>query len=318
MNATTTPIPICTRAATPFTIDGALDEDALRAHLGRLADAGVGFWLGSGGSGEGFTLSHAELARVYQIGVEVGRGRVLVGSNQPETHTPGAALEHAQIAVKAGVDVVNLYGPASWHGYRPTDREFLRYMDVVAGALDHELALSPNGTLGYAPSPKLLAQVTAKYPQVTTLNLTGINGDAYLRELVDELDREVVIYAGYPGSINALGLGATGLHDAVAEGNTIPLTFRRYADAVAIGDLGDAARAYRDLSNFAALVTPWKAASPRWLKMAMKVLGLPGGAGTVREPYLMPDAEDEKRFLEGALRLDIPEINDLARAAGRL
>lgn len=314
----TTGIPICTRAATPFTADGELDEDALRAHLTRLADAGVGFWLGSGGSGEGFALSRQELARVYEIGVEVGRGRVLVGSNQPETHIPSDALEHAQIAVKAGVDVVGLYGPASWHGFRPTDREFLHYLDRVVGAVDHEVALSPNGTLGYAPSPALLAAVTARYPQVTTLNLTGISGDGYLLQLLDALDREVVIYHGYPGSMNALAQGATGLHDAVAEGNTIPLTFRGYADAVASGDLAGAAKAYRDLARFSALVTPWKSASPRWLKMAMKVLGLPGGEGTVREPYLMPGAEDEERFLTGVLALDIPEVNDLARAAGRL
>ena len=41
---------------TPFDAEGRLDEPGLRAHLDRMADAGVGVYLGGGGSGEGFTL----------------------------------------------------------------------------------------------------------------------------------------------------------------------------------------------------------------------------------------------------------------------
>lgn len=309
-------IPIATRAATTFDRFGALDEDALRSHLRRLVDAGVDLWLGSGGSGEGHALDLDELSTVYRIGVEVGGGAVLVGSNQPETHTPQDAVTQARIAIDAGVDVVSLYGPASWHGFKPTDEEFEHYLDRVVGVLDHPVALSPNATLGYAPSPALLAKVTAKHPNVTTLNLTGISGDGYLLRLVDELDRDVDIYHGYPGSMNALPLGATGLHDAVAEANIMPRTFRQYADAVAAGDPAQATVAYRHLARFSTFVNPWRGASPRWLKLAMKTLGLPGGSGTVREPYLMPGVEDEAKFLTGALALDIPEINEFARAAG--
>jgi 4-hydroxy-tetrahydrodipicolinate synthase len=36
---------------TPFTADGSFDESGIRRHLRRMADAGVGVYLGGGGSG---------------------------------------------------------------------------------------------------------------------------------------------------------------------------------------------------------------------------------------------------------------------------
>ena len=41
---------------TPFTDEGAIDEGAFRQHVRRMAAAGVGVYVGGGGSGEGYTL----------------------------------------------------------------------------------------------------------------------------------------------------------------------------------------------------------------------------------------------------------------------
>jgi dihydrodipicolinate synthase/N-acetylneuraminate lyase len=79
----------------------------------------IGVYLASGGSGEGHVLSIDELRRVYAIGVEVCRGRVPVYTNPPEQHTAEATLQHSLIAVDAGVELVNIYGPAGLHGYLP-------------------------------------------------------------------------------------------------------------------------------------------------------------------------------------------------------
>ena len=50
--------------------------------------------------------------------------------------------------------------------------------------------------------------------------------------------------------------------------------------------------------------------------MALKVFKLPGGEGGVRAPYLMPGEAERDRFAAGLIKLDVPEINELARAAG--
>ena len=46
-----------TISITPFAADGTIDEAALRRHLRKLGDAGIGVYVGGGGSGEGYTLS---------------------------------------------------------------------------------------------------------------------------------------------------------------------------------------------------------------------------------------------------------------------
>ena len=50
--------------------------------------------------------------------------------------------------------------------------------------------------------------------------------------------------------------------------------------------------------------------------MAMKVLKLPGGDGGARGPYLMPPDDEVQKFADGLLRLRLPEIDELALAAG--
>ena len=96
-------------AATPMHADYAIDEDALRMLLRRLVAAGNGIYLGSGGAGEGHSLSPAELRRVYDIGVEEAKGKVPVYANPRESRTAEAMYEVAREAVEAGVDMVQLY-----------------------------------------------------------------------------------------------------------------------------------------------------------------------------------------------------------------
>ncbi|HEY1466042.1 MAG TPA: dihydrodipicolinate synthase family protein, partial [Acidimicrobiales bacterium] len=57
-------------AITPFTAEGAFDEGAVRDHLQRMAAAGIGVYVGGGGSGEGYVLSEAEARRLLAISVE--------------------------------------------------------------------------------------------------------------------------------------------------------------------------------------------------------------------------------------------------------
>jgi hypothetical protein len=52
--------------------------------------------------------------------------------------------------------------------------------------------------------------------------------------------------------------------------------------------------------------------------MAMRAFRLPGWEGGVREPHMMYDDAEIDRFRAGALALDVPEINEMAEAAGVL
>jgi 4-hydroxy-tetrahydrodipicolinate synthase len=301
------------RNATTFTVTKELDEEAFRRFLQRFVDAKLGIYLASGGSGEGHALSRDELRRVYKTGVEVGKGKVPVNANPPEQHTAQLTIEHAKLAIEAGVEVVNVYGPASLHGYRPTDAEFMAYFEEVFGAIKHPVAVAPNPVIGYTPNPALIAEICDRFSQVVAVNLSGL-GDAYFIDLKDTMKRDVSIYVPVPGSLHTLALGAAGLLNP--EANIIPKTFRRYIDLYERGDFDALGQVYADIQRFNRHVGKWHGGSPRWLKMAMRVLKLPGGEGGVRAPYLIPPDDEVQRFTDGLLRLRLPEIDELARAAG--
>jgi hypothetical protein len=50
--------------------------------------------------------------------------------------------------------------------------------------------------------------------------------------------------------------------------------------------------------------------------MAMAAFKLPGWAGGMREPHLLPDDAEVERFAVQALALHIPEIDEMGSAAG--
>jgi 4-hydroxy-tetrahydrodipicolinate synthase len=309
------PLTTLCRTATTFTPGKQLDEEALAAFLGRLADAGLGFYLGSGGSGEGHALSPAELDRVYRVGVAVAAGKVQANANLPEQHTVAHTVAHAEIAAKAGVDVINIYGPTGWHGYRPTDDELRAYHDEVLSQVRHPVALAPNPIIGYTPSPALVAELCQRHGQVVAVNLAGL-GDSYYLRLRDALRREVEVYVPFRSSRHTLAAGATGLLGA--EANIIPQTFRRYLDAYAAGDDAGLTESYAELVRFGDYVQPWHNTSPRWLKMAMTVLGLPGAAGGVRDPYRDATPEQLAAFAPSFRELDVREVREgLASTASR-
>ena len=300
------------RNCTLFTPSKALDEDAYRESLQRFVDFKIGPFLASGGSGEANSLSWDEVHRVYQISVEVCRGKVPVYANMPEVRSAQEAIDFSRLAIEAGVDIVNLYGPASLHGYRPTDAELTAYFDDVLTAIKHPVTLAPNPIQGYTPRAGLIADLCNRYTQVESVTLNGLDGDAYFIDLKDGLTRDVGMNVPLAGSLHTFGLGATGL--SCNQINFIPRTCRQYVDCYERGDLAGAHRIYADLHRFNRFVEQWRGA--RWQKMALKVFKLPGGEGGLRKPYLMPADAEVERCTTGLLALGLAEIDELARAAG--
>lgn len=304
------PPSIICRTATTFTSDGALDLAAQEEFLARMVDSGIGIYLASAGAGEGHALRRDEVRELYLLGVSAGHGRVPVGANPPEAHTARAAIEHLQLAVTCGVDVVNVYGPAGWHGYHPTDEEYASFYDDVFREVSHPTALSPNPAIGYAPSAAVVARICAKYHQVVAVNLGGLD-DAYFRALQAALTRPVDLYMPFDGSLESLHAGAAGILGAAA--NILPRTVRDYVDRFAVNDMAGLDYSYSDLRRFGRYVKGLRGTSARWIKMCMAVLDLPGGAGGLRVPYRMSPAKELGRFAAGLRSLDIAEIAEAGR-----
>jgi 4-hydroxy-tetrahydrodipicolinate synthase len=304
---------LVSRAATTFGTDGAFDEDAQRRYLQRYIDARLGVFMGSGGSGEGHALTMDELQRVYACGVAACKGKIPVWANPPEQYTARQTIEHSKLAAEAGCEVVNVYGLAGLHSMRPTEYELQCYFDDVLGALNFPVSLAAQPLVGYTIRPEMLAELCNRYQQVVAINLTGVN-DIYFLRLKDALRRDVGLYVPIPGAAYTLGLGATGLLGT--EANIIPKTYRRFMDAYESKDMAAMAQAYGEIQRFLSYVSKWNPGPTRWIKMCMKVLKLPGGEGGVREPYRMPPEEEMQSFTAGLLKTGIPEVMEMARAAG--
>lgn len=298
------------RTATTFTPDGRFDAASFPDFLQRFVENGIGVYLGSAGSGESGSMTLAELTRLYEIGVDTCKDSIPVHANPPEKPSVRETIEHMQLAIRAGVEIVNLYGPASSHGYKPTDAELRAFYREVLTAIRHPIALSPNPSIGHAPSAQSVAELCHEHHQIVAINLID-QGDDYFIELQDRLRRHVDLNVQITGSMELLLLGASAV--VGAESNMIPRTYRKYMDLVQAGDLLAAARQYADIKRFNRYVAAWRGAHPRWIKMMMKVMGMPGHG--LREPYVMPAEAELASFKAGLLGLGLPEINELAGSA---
>jgi 4-hydroxy-tetrahydrodipicolinate synthase len=295
-------------SATPFTEDGALDEDALRAHLQRLVDAGNGVYLGSGGAGEGHVLTPQELRRVYDVGVSVCRGRVPVHANPRESRSAAAMYEVAREAVAAGVDVVQIYQLDAGHGMIPTLREQEAYFSELLAELHHPLAISIHAYAGYAAPPSFLAALIRDHPQVGAVNVMG-PPNAYFMEVRDALPDSVRMYTSVLNALQGFALGASGA--LLAENNVIPNVCRRIADGWATRDLDMASDAARTVQRFSNVVNRWAPSTARWVKMALHVLDLPTGNGVLRRPYLLPPESEQAEMARAFDALRIREAEGL-------
>lgn len=302
-------------SVTPFTADGRIDEAAFEAHLGRMVDAGVGVYLGSGGAGEGHALSRDELRRVYEIGVGVCGGSVPVFANPPEQRTAEAMLELAQLAAAAGVEVVQLYGVDAGHGMRPTAAEQEAYYRHILDRLDHPVALTIHPAVGYLPGLPLLHTLCADYQQIVAINvMTGLpHGLVRLR---DTVRAGVAFYTRMIDMAQGLPLGAAGA--IAAEPNLAPRFCRSLLDAYASGDQSAFAERYARFVRLAGVVEKWAPSTARWAKMGLKALCLPGGNGVLRPPYMLPPQADQDELAAALAELGIPELAGAQAADSRI
>ncbi|TVP76490.1 MAG: 4-hydroxy-tetrahydrodipicolinate synthase [Gemmatimonadales bacterium] len=139
MSTETPPLPasrfrgLSVAMVTPFDPQGAIDEQALRAHVDRLVEGGVSVLMPCGTTGEGVTLSPEEHGRVVGIVVDAAGGRVPVVAGAGSSSTRAAA-DLARRSVSAGADGLLCVTPAYNRPSRTGLRDhFLHLADAAGG-----------------------------------------------------------------------------------------------------------------------------------------------------------------------------------------
>jgi 4-hydroxy-tetrahydrodipicolinate synthase len=257
---------------TTFTADGALDEAALRAHLRRMADGGVGVYVAGSGSGEGYSLSPAERDRVFEITAEELLGRTPARAMGVEPRSAAEMLALAAAAAAAGLDAVQVYSLDLGHGHLPTPQEVERYLRDVLGAAEIPVVVSTHQSAGYGVAPPLLTSLAAEHPHLIGVNCTHPDL-GYLADVIDAVAGRDVHVGGPSQALSAMALGAAGY--LTSEANLSPALCRRVVDAFEAGELAAAADAYAKVVRLSSLL--YGHGGTRATKAVLNALGLPGG-----------------------------------------
>lgn len=287
---------------TPFDRAGGLDEVALRSHLDRMADAGVGVYLGGGGSGEGFTLSDDEARRVLEIGVDQIASRVPVRAMGIEPRTAQQMIDYIGVAAEVGVDAAQIYSLDPGHGHRPTPAEIEAYLRAVLESTELPCVVSSHQSVGYKIRPRLLSRLADEHPHLVGVNCS--HGDiGALVELCDVVGGRLSIHVGGPmQGLSCLALGGQGY--LTSEANLAPRLCRSVIDAYERGDLEATFSAFAEVVRLSGLL--YGHGGIRATKAVLDRLGLP--AGPVRPPQLGVTAEVVDAVLAHLDAAGVPSI----------
>jgi 4-hydroxy-tetrahydrodipicolinate synthase len=258
---------------TPFAADGALDEAALRGHLRRMADAGVGVYLAGSGSGEGYSLSHDETIRVLEIGVEELRGRVPVRAMGVEPRTAMQMVELAHLARDVGVDAVQVYSLDQGHGNAPIPTELERYFRDVLDNVTIPVVLSSHQSVGYFIPAGLIGALLDDYDDIAGIHCTSPDV-TYLLRVLEAVNGRVDVHVGGPmHALTCLALGGQGFLSSDA--NLVPRLCQSVIERFAAGDLVGCTGAYHRLMRVFAITRDLGGIVAT--KAALGLLGVPGG-----------------------------------------
>jgi 4-hydroxy-tetrahydrodipicolinate synthase len=120
-----------TALVTPFTSDGSIDEERLRALVDRQINGGVKLLVPCGTTGESATMTEDEDARVIGITIDVARRRakVIAGAGSNST---ASAIEYSKRSRDAGADAVLQVAP--WYN-KPTQEGLYAHFRAIAEAI---------------------------------------------------------------------------------------------------------------------------------------------------------------------------------------
>jgi len=286
---------------TPFDRNGKIDEKAFAASVDRLIEAGADGFVVAGCTGEFWSLSHDERARIYDVAAKAVAGRVtlIVGTGAV---TVDETVELTNKAESAGVDGVLILPP---YFVKLTDDEiFAHYRDVVGRTRMPILLYNIPGNAVNWLTPALVLRLAALDTVVAVKESSG-DWNNFYATLITAAEK-IRVFCG-PSSIfgaPAVELGADGFVDCFP--NVWAAGGRPLYDAAKNGDKKLAA----ELQKVGRLLTDLFTSEGRTLypatKAAMDMMGFPGG-GRPRPPL----RSMEGKQLEG-LRRGLVELGLLA------
>lgn len=275
---------------TPFKDDLSLDLPGLHENLTKLIEHPIAAIVAAGGTGEMYSLSPAEYARVIELTVHAIEGRVPVLAGVGFGQRLG--IEMAQAAEKAGADGVLAFPPY----YPQADEEgLLEYYRNIGAATKLGMLIYSRDWATF--SPAMVERLAAAIPSL----IAWKDGQGDIRRLQAIMNRvgERLHWIGGAGDDMVAAYYSTGIRTFTSSIATVaPRLSLRLHELGLIGD----AEALAEL--LARCVIPLYAMRSRrkgyevsTMKTMMDLVGLSGGP--VRPPLVnvTPEEEDELRLI---------------------
>jgi 4-hydroxy-tetrahydrodipicolinate synthase len=223
---------VLTALATPFTADGALDQERLRALVDRSIDGGVHGVVACGSTGEFTALSSDERRLVVETVVDQAAGRVPVIAQTGATST-AEAISLSRHAQAAGADVIMPVAP--YYEALSLD-ETLDYLRTVAGSVDIPVMLYnlPMAT-GVNLEPETVGSLAREVQNILYIKNTTTDM-AQSAQLIHNHGDVISTFVGWDSLLfSALTEGAAGVMAGTA--NVVPAQLVSVYDAIQTGDL---------------------------------------------------------------------------------
>jgi 4-hydroxy-tetrahydrodipicolinate synthase len=285
------PTGIIPAMVTPLTMDGELNEGALRKLTNYLIAGGVHGLFVIGSQGEFWAFSKEEKQRAWEVVVEETNRRVPVYAGTAAI-TTRETITLTKLAEKAGVEAVSVLTPFF---ISPDDNQLYDHYRAVAEATSLPILLYTNpARTGVKISPSLLARLAA------IKNIVGIKDSSGDLELTAEYIRvapqEFSVVMGRDTLIfSALMHGAKAAIAATA--NVAPRLVADIYECFKAGDLAGAKKAQETLAPLRHAFS-W-GTFPVVIKEALDLMGFE--CGPARAP-VGPISADQRERLKGVLQ----------------
>src|SRR5262250_711524 len=206
-----------TALVTPFSQDGAIDENALRNLVAWQVESGIDFLVPCGTTGETPTLSHDEWLQVIDTTIEVAAGRVPIVAGATSNSTNDAVAKAKELAARPGVDAILTASP---YYNKPTQEGQYRHFRAIAEAVDKPLILyNVPGRTGANLEPATLARL-AEIPNIAAVKEASGNM-SQIADVLNAVPETFLVFSGDDAiTLPVISLGGVGIISVAS--NEIP------------------------------------------------------------------------------------------------
>jgi 4-hydroxy-tetrahydrodipicolinate synthase len=206
-----------TALVTPFSQDGAVDENALRNLVAWQVESGIDFLIPCGTTGETPTLTHDEWLRVVDVTIEVVAGRVPIVAGATSNSTQEAVAKAKEVAARTGVNGILTASP---YYNKPTQEGQYRHFRAIAEAVDKPVILYnvPGRT-----SANIEPATVARLSEVA--NIAGVKEASgnmtQIAEVLNSVPERFLVFSGDDAlTLPVIALGGVGIISVAS--NEIP------------------------------------------------------------------------------------------------